>query len=236
MSSGPSAGQVLTAVAAATAAAIGIYAYAQLKAEKAAESKSAAAEESGAGKHKHKGQGPQHDNKHAHSTVPEEYKFPVKVEGRCSTIDPAGWLDDAQRVNIAMFAENRRRLIQRFKDRRARVPGASCRCASPAEAIVVAGGTPMHRYDTDADYVFRQESNFTYLFAVPEPDMFGAINLETEVYTPHTTRTGEPSAASDSPPLVHCVMCAAFDPVHSRAGPRAVRCLVRSREADALVR
>jgi len=39
------------------------------------------------------------------------------------------------------------------------------------------GGVTPNCYDTDKELVFRQESNFQYLFGVEEPDCFGAIDL-----------------------------------------------------------
>jgi len=47
-------------------------------------------------------------------------------------------------------------------------------------AIFLKGGISTYQYDTDRDQLFRQESNFQYLFGVAEPDCFAAIDIATE--------------------------------------------------------
>ena len=44
--------------------------------------------------------------------------------------------------------------------------------------IIIPGGKSETMYDTDRDLLFRQESNFQWLFGVKEPDCFGMIDLE----------------------------------------------------------
>ena len=39
------------------------------------------------------------------------------------------------------------------------------------------GGVASNRNDTDHEYVFRQESYFSFLFGVDEPDWYGAIDI-----------------------------------------------------------
>ena len=47
--------------------------------------------------------------------------------------------------------------------------------------VVVQGGGDLHRADTDHHLLFRQESNFHYLFGVELPDCFGIIETATGV-------------------------------------------------------
>jgi Xaa-Pro dipeptidase len=41
------------------------------------------------------------------------------------------------------------------------------------------GGSNVNIYDTDCEYLFRQESTFQYLFGVNEPDFYGGMNIES---------------------------------------------------------
>jgi len=45
--------------------------------------------------------------------------------------------------------------------------------------ILLKGGTQETEYASDNDVLFRQESYFSYLFGVKEPDLWGAINIGT---------------------------------------------------------
>lgn len=49
-------------------------------------------------------------------------------------------------------------------------------------ALFIAGATVTHRYGTDFEYPFRQESNFLYLTGVAEPDFFALIECNTGKY------------------------------------------------------
>lgn len=48
--------------------------------------------------------------------------------------------------------------------------------------IYLRGGEIMHRYDTDYEFPFRQESNFWYLTGVSEPDYHLLMDLKTKTY------------------------------------------------------
>lgn len=49
-------------------------------------------------------------------------------------------------------------------------------------ALFIAGASVTHRYGTDFEYPFRQESNFLYLTGVAEPDFFALIECNTGKY------------------------------------------------------
>lgn len=53
------------------------------------------------------------------------------------------------------------------------------------------GGDSIGYYDTDTDYLFRQESYFQYLFGVSEPGFFGIINLKDNSATLFAPRLPE---------------------------------------------
>ncbi len=65
-----------------------------------------------------------------------------------------------------MHHEHRNRLLKLFKDEKENV-------------IFLKGGSVSHRYNTDFEYPFRQESNFLYLTGVDEPDMSAVIHCGT---------------------------------------------------------
>ncbi len=48
--------------------------------------------------------------------------------------------------------------------------------------IYLKGGSVIHRYDTDFEYPFRQESNFWYLTGITEPDFQLILDLEDKTY------------------------------------------------------
>ncbi len=65
-----------------------------------------------------------------------------------------------------MHHEHRNRLLKLFKDEKENV-------------IFLKGSSVSHRYNTDFEYPFRQESNFLYLTGVDEPDMSAVIHCGT---------------------------------------------------------
>jgi len=68
-----------------------------------------------------------------------------------------------------MQSANRKKLFSLFeKDKRA--------------YIYLKGGTVLHRYNTDFEYPFRQESNFLYLTGVDEPDFHLILDIQEEKY------------------------------------------------------
>lgn len=72
-------------------------------------------------------------------------------------------------VPIGMHVENREKLIHRLRAIHAAATGF----------VLVQGGQTVEQYDTDHELVFRQESNFQYLFGIPEPDSLGGIDIAT---------------------------------------------------------
>ncbi len=68
-----------------------------------------------------------------------------------------------------MHHEHRNRLLTLFKD-------------EDKSILYLKGGTVSHRYDTDFEYPFRQESNFLYLTGIDEPDMSALLDCGTGEY------------------------------------------------------
>jgi len=70
---------------------------------------------------------------------------------------------------IPMYAQHRQKLAGLFH-------------AHPNDIIFIQGATVAHRYGTDFQYPFRQESNFLYLTGVEEPDFSMLLVPTTGVY------------------------------------------------------
>ncbi len=68
-----------------------------------------------------------------------------------------------------MHHDHREKLLTLFKDEKESV-------------LYLKGGTVSHRYDTDFEYPFRQESSFLYLTGVDEPDMSAVLHAGTGEY------------------------------------------------------
>lgn len=79
------------------------------------------------------------------------------------------YLDDFKKVPISMFKENRDKLAQSMNTNKG--------------AIVLQGGSNISIYDTDVNYLFRQESSFMYLFGINEPNCYGVIDLTNNLNT-----------------------------------------------------
>lgn len=95
----------------------------------------------------------------------------VPVAGGPSTGSESSKLGDVLNVfdvDAGMFAEHRAKLV-------ARCAGA----VAPGSVALLQGGVSPTRYESDHEPVFRQESNFAYLFGVKEPDVFGVVELDT---------------------------------------------------------
>jgi len=73
-------------------------------------------------------------------------------------------------VPMAMFRENRERLIARFEKSAEGTPEGS--------VVLLRGGKAKTRHETDHEHLFRQESFFHWTFGVADPDCFGAIDLK----------------------------------------------------------
>ncbi|KAJ2951462.1 hypothetical protein O0L34_g13614 [Tuta absoluta] len=67
-------------------------------------------------------------------------------------------------VPLSLFENNRKRLASKLKS---------------GQVVVLQGGEDIHHYDTDVQYVFRQEAYFTWACGVREPDCFFALDVST---------------------------------------------------------
>jgi len=79
---------------------------------------------------------------------------------------------------VKLHKDNRLRLLAKMKELFSITSGV----------VFLKGGITPYSYDTDKELVFRQESNFQYLFGVAEPDCFGAIDVGTQktlLFVPH---------------------------------------------------
>lgn len=92
-----------------------------------------------------------------------------------------------------------------FRDNRAKVTNELQRVNKFGEQskpfILLQGGDNISHYDTDVDYVFRQESYFTYLFGVTEPGCFGTVEVKTGRSTLYVPRLPEEYAVWMGPLL-----------------------------------
>lgn len=75
-------------------------------------------------------------------------------------------------VPLSMFRDNRDRVCSAL---RARHPDAT----AGDSLILLQGGDSISLYNTDVEYVFRQEAFFMYHFGVREPGCFGTVNVAT---------------------------------------------------------
>uniref|UniRef100_U5EJJ7 Xaa-Pro dipeptidase n=1 Tax=Corethrella appendiculata TaxID=1370023 RepID=U5EJJ7_9DIPT len=73
-------------------------------------------------------------------------------------------------IPMSLFRENREKLCTELR-RNERLDNKA--------VVLLQGGESMNLYDTDVEYVFRQESYFTYLFGVTEPGCFGLVDIST---------------------------------------------------------
>jgi Xaa-Pro dipeptidase len=71
-------------------------------------------------------------------------------------------------INYDLHSQNRRKLIERFRD-----------LWETNTVLLFEGGKTTYQHDSDTEHLFRQESNFQYLFGVAEQDFFGLIDLNT---------------------------------------------------------
>ncbi|XP_055538050.1 xaa-Pro dipeptidase isoform X1 [Wyeomyia smithii] len=81
-------------------------------------------------------------------------------------------------IPMTLFRENREKVIAELR---------KGRTFSGRALILLQGGDNISLYDTDVDYVFRQESYFTYLFGVTEPGCYGTVDVAsgaTTLYMP----------------------------------------------------
>ncbi|CAH0727092.1 unnamed protein product, partial [Brenthis ino] len=82
----------------------------------------------------------------------------IKMEGHWS-MGP-GTLE----VPLSLYAKNRQRLTEQLQS---------------GQIVVLQGGESINHYDTDVEYVFRQEAYFTWLCGVREPGCYFALDVKT---------------------------------------------------------
>ncbi|XP_031624855.1 xaa-Pro dipeptidase [Contarinia nasturtii] len=74
-------------------------------------------------------------------------------------------------VPLSLFRDNRLRVCNALKT----IPNIG----DDKTYILLQGGNSINFYNTDTEYVFRQEPFFTYFFGVREPEFYGAVNVFT---------------------------------------------------------
>lgn len=87
--------------------------------------------------------------------------------------------DQTLEVSMELFAQNRDRLCGKLKE---------LGTVSPKSVVILQGGESLSIYDTDREFLFRQESFFHWTFGVLEPNFFGAIEVESgssHLFIPH---------------------------------------------------
>ncbi|XP_059045139.1 xaa-Pro dipeptidase [Achroia grisella] len=67
-------------------------------------------------------------------------------------------------VPLSLFATNRQRLAEKLQ---------------PGQVVLLQGGDSINHYDTDVEYVFRQEAYFTWISGVREPGCYFALDVKT---------------------------------------------------------
>lgn len=75
---------------------------------------------------------------------------------------------NTHKVPMALFKENRVKLGKAMQEQGAK----------PDSIMLLKGGVDHHIHNSDVDYVFAQESNFQYVFGVPEPDCYGIVTMD----------------------------------------------------------
>jgi hypothetical protein len=86
-------------------------------------------------------------------------------------------------VAMSMHAEIRANVLKRFRAGSASLGLPQEAPVPPGSLLVVQGTQQTTRDDTDHEPVFRQESNFHYLFGVKEPGAYGVIDVDTGAAT-----------------------------------------------------
>ncbi|KAG4069734.1 hypothetical protein HA402_008572 [Bradysia odoriphaga] len=71
-------------------------------------------------------------------------------------------------VPVSMFKDNRERVAAELRKQNDVTGNAY---------VLLQGGDSINLYNTDVEYVFRQEPFFTYFFGVREPGCYGAVNV-----------------------------------------------------------
>mmetsp|Transcript_8426 Transcript_8426/g.21519 ORF Transcript_8426/g.21519 Transcript_8426/m.21519 type:complete len:544 (-) Transcript_8426:136-1767(-) len=93
------------------------------------------------------------------------------------TIRPT--LTEPYDVKMSMHAEIRANVLDRFRAGSEALGLAADGAIPPGSMLLVKGTEQPMRDDSDHEPIFRQESNFHYLFGVREPGAYGVIDVET---------------------------------------------------------
>ncbi|CAG9788144.1 unnamed protein product [Diatraea saccharalis] len=93
-------------------------------------------------------------------------RFALSVESNLLLRMSATWSmgPGTLEVPLSLFATNRKRLAVKLK---------------PGQVVVLQGGDDINLYDTDVQYVFRQEAYFTWICGVREPGCYFALDAST---------------------------------------------------------
>uniref|UniRef100_A0A2M4AE57 Xaa-Pro dipeptidase n=1 Tax=Anopheles triannulatus TaxID=58253 RepID=A0A2M4AE57_9DIPT len=75
-------------------------------------------------------------------------------------------------IPMAMFRDNRNKVVKELQRTHNFVKDST-------PIVVLQGGDNISHYDTDVDYIFRQESYFMYMFGVTEPGCYGTVEVNT---------------------------------------------------------
>ncbi|XP_014238633.1 xaa-Pro dipeptidase isoform X4 [Trichogramma pretiosum] len=78
--------------------------------------------------------------------------------------------EHTMRVPMSLFADNRKRLIDRLRTKHPRA-------TEPGSVVLLKGGDEVSLYCTDVSWPFKQESFFQWCFGVEEPECYGALDL-----------------------------------------------------------
>eukprot|EP00035_Acanthoeca_spectabilis_P022271 m.442883 g.442883 ORF g.442883 m.442883 type:complete len:535 (-) comp18873_c0_seq1:65-1669(-) len=114
-------------------------------------------------------------------SAPKRLRIEVDQQGVPTTFDVTikPTITEAYPVKMSMHAEIRRNVLERFRAGSAAL-GLPQEPDVPAGSVLLVQATQQQtRDDTDHEPIFRQESNFHYLFGVREPGAYGVIDVDT---------------------------------------------------------
>ncbi|XP_023173736.2 xaa-Pro dipeptidase [Drosophila hydei] len=83
-------------------------------------------------------------------------------------------------VPMSLFKNNRNKVCKSILDN----SQESLKLGSGQLIILLEGGKDQSLYNTDVDYVFRQESYFQYMFGAKEPGCYGIVSIDVKTAQP----------------------------------------------------
>lgn len=98
-----------------------------------------------------------------------------------------GWVSMKHLAAFSMGRNTYEVMMTLHSDNRAKLVSLLTSIGYRSGVILLCGGDETNKYDSDIEYVFRQDSWFSYLFGVKEPGVWGAIRLpdgETSLFIP----------------------------------------------------